>query len=84
MTMMTPEKNKDIQDLLTELPSLEEMQKHSEEMQEYSKKIQERFEEIQKRSEHLRDLTFKLNISDAEIQEIVRNVFNGTHKWKNG
>ncbi len=67
MTMMTPEKNKDIQDLLTELPSLEEMQKHSD----YLKTLSER-------------LKLKLEISDAEIQEIVRNVFNGTHKWKNG
>lgn len=68
-----------LKDLLPLLPSLEEMQKQSQEIQEYSKKIQERFEEMQKRSEYLRDLTFKLDISDAEIQAIARSVFNGTY-----
>ena len=69
-----------LNDLLPLLPPLEEMQKHFQEIQEHSKNIQERFEEMGKRSERLINLAFKLDISDAKIQEIARSVFNGTYQ----
>ncbi len=44
-------------------------------------------EEMKARSVFFRDLhkrvKFTLDISDEEIQTIVRNVLNGTHQWKN-
>ncbi len=44
-------------------------------------------EEMKAHSLYLKDLhkrvKFTLDISDEEIQTIVRNVLNGTHQWKN-
>jgi hypothetical protein len=44
-------------------------------------------EEMKARSVFFRDLhkrvKFTLDISDEEIQTIVRNVLNGTHQWEN-